>query len=88
MRHVCPGATGVFEIVNRARLRREGIASFADYARALAEQSPLRLEGSPIARIREGALCISDPTQAEEYLAVLRVDRTLAAALRSRTFAI
>jgi len=88
MRHVCPGATGVFEIVNRARLRKEGFESFAAYSRAMAEQSPLRLEGSPVQRIREGTLCLNDPGQAQEYLAVLRVGRSLVAVLPSRTFAI
>jgi uncharacterized ferritin-like protein (DUF455 family) len=81
MRYVCPGATGVFEILNRAGLRAAGFDDFAEYARTLLRRSPLRLEGSPVPRIREGALCLNDPAQAREYLAILRVGRTLQAAL-------
>lgn len=77
LRHVSPGATAVFEIVNRAALRAGGFSDFSDYARALSERAPVRSEGSPVPRIREGALCLTDPSQAKEYLAVLRVGRSL-----------
>jgi hypothetical protein len=83
MRHVCPGATGVFEILNRARLRREGFQDFGAYGMRMGKQWPVTLEGSPMPRIREGALCLNDPAQAREFLAVFRVARTMAAALTS-----
>jgi hypothetical protein len=49
----------------------------------MGKQWPVTLEGSPMPRIREGALCLNDPAQAREFLAVFRVARTMAAALTS-----
>jgi uncharacterized ferritin-like protein (DUF455 family) len=82
MKQACPGSTGVFRLVNRAMVRSEGFGSFADYAQALANQAPLRLEGSPRPRIREGALCLNDPAAVREYLAVFRVGRNFDDAAR------
>jgi hypothetical protein len=41
----------------------------------LAETYPLQLEGDPVPRIREGALCLNDPARAQVCLAVFRVMR-------------
>jgi len=43
----------------------------------LAEKFPLRLEGELIPRIREGALCLNDPSQARACLAVFHVGAVL-----------
>ena len=77
MKHACPGSCGTFRLVSRAQARAEGFADFAAYARSLSERFPLRLEGEPVARIREGALCLNDPAQAQVCLATFRVSRTL-----------
>jgi uncharacterized ferritin-like protein (DUF455 family) len=82
MKQACPGSTGVFRLVNRAMARSEGFGSFAEYAQALANQAPLRLEGSPRPRIREGALCLNEPAAVREYLAVFRVGRNFDDAVR------
>jgi uncharacterized ferritin-like protein (DUF455 family) len=77
MQHTCPGSCGLFRLVSRAQARAEGFADLAGYARALSEHFPLRLEGEPVAKIREGALCLNDPAQAQVCLATFHVSRTL-----------
>jgi len=61
--------------VNRAALRAGGFENFPDYARSLAEKFPLKLEGEPVPRIREGVLCLNDPATAQACLAVFQVAR-------------
>ena len=77
MKQTCPGSCGLFRLVSRAQARAEGFADFAGYARSLSERFPLRLEGEPGAKIREGALCLNDPLQAQVCLATFQVSRTL-----------
>jgi uncharacterized ferritin-like protein (DUF455 family) len=76
MKHTCPGSVGTFRLVNRAMAQSEGFENLADYARVLSSRAPLQLAGSPVPKIREGALCLNDPAEAAEYLAVFRVGRT------------
>ncbi|MCW5553990.1 MAG: DUF455 family protein [Verrucomicrobiae bacterium] len=76
MRQTCQGSTGWLRLINRTQLRAEGCADFASYAKRLSEQFPLRLEGEPTPRIREGALCLNDPAQAQVCLAVFQVRKT------------
>ena len=77
MKQTCPGSCGLFRLVSRAQARAEGFADFAGYARSLSERFPLRLEGEPVPKIREGALCLNDPAQAQVCLATFQVSRTL-----------
>jgi hypothetical protein len=77
MKQTCPGSCGLFRLVSRAQARAEGFADFAGYARSLSERFPLRLEGEPVAKTREGALCLNDPAQAQVCLATFQVSRTL-----------
>lgn len=79
MKQTCPGSCGLFRLVSRAQVQREGFTDFAGLARSLSERFPLRLE--PVSKIREGALCLNDPSQAQACLAVFRVGRTLDALL-------
>jgi hypothetical protein len=73
MRQTCPGSSGLFRLVNRAEVRREGFENFADYANALGRQHPLHLAGQPALRIREGAVCLNDPEAAQVCLATFKV---------------
>ncbi len=75
MRQVCQNSSGSFRLVNAAQLRAEGFENFPNYAQSLAEKFPLRLEGEPVPRIREGALCLNDPATAQVCLAVFQVSR-------------
>ena len=77
MKQTCQGSCGVFRLVNRAGLRAEGCEDFPAYARSLSERSSLRLEGEPLPRIREGALCLNDPARAQVCLATFQVGRAL-----------
>jgi hypothetical protein len=77
MKRACPGTFGVFRLVNRTTAQADGFRDFPAYARALVERSPLRLEGEPEPRIREGVLCLNDPGQAQAVLAVFQVGPTL-----------
>ena len=73
MRQTCQNCPGVFRLVNGAQLRAEGFGDFPGYAEALEKKFPLRLEGEPVPRIREGALCLNDPVRAKSCLAVFQV---------------
>jgi hypothetical protein len=75
MRQVCQNSSGTFRLVNPAQLRTEGFENFPAYARSLAEKFPLKLEGGPVPRIREGALCLNDPATVQVCLAVFQVSR-------------
>jgi hypothetical protein len=76
MKQTCPGTFGVFRIINRSMLRAENHESFYAYASALAQRFPLQLEGEPVPRISEGALCLNDPAQAQVCLATFQASRT------------
>jgi uncharacterized ferritin-like protein (DUF455 family) len=77
MKQTCPGSCGLFRLLSRTQARAEGFADFAAYARSLSERFPLRLEGEPGPKIREGALCLNDPGQAQVCLATFQVSRNL-----------
>jgi hypothetical protein len=76
IRQTCQNSFGSFRLVNTAQSRAEGFDKFPAYAQSLAEKSPLRLEGEPIPRIREGALCLNDSVNAQVCLAVFQVSRS------------
>ncbi len=76
MRQTCQASFGKFQLVNGAQLRDEGLEDFRAYAKRLQEKYPLHLEGEPVARIREGALCLNDPATARVCLAIFHVSRT------------
>jgi uncharacterized ferritin-like protein (DUF455 family) len=73
MKQACPGSFGLFRLVSRAQL--EGFAGFPAYARSLSQRFPLRLEGEPLPKIREGFLCLNDPIEAQVCLATFQVRR-------------
>ena len=73
MEHACPGTCGQFRLLRAAQARTEGFADLASYARALGERRPLRLEGEPGRKIRQGALCLNDPGPAQVCLATFEV---------------
>ena len=75
MKQVAPGSHGLFRLVSRAMTRAGGFDDFPACARSLSERFPLRLEGEPSLRIREGAICLNDPAQAQVCLAVFQVAR-------------
>jgi uncharacterized ferritin-like protein (DUF455 family) len=75
MKQTCPGSHGLFRLVNFATARTEGFDNLAGCARSLGDRFPLRLEGQPVPKIREGALLLNDPAQAQVCLAVFQVSR-------------
>ncbi len=77
MKHAYPESRGLFRLVTQSQLRREGFADLSSYTGYLGERFPLRLEGDPLPRIRQGALCLNDPRQAQVCLATFEVGLTL-----------
>jgi uncharacterized ferritin-like protein (DUF455 family) len=73
MKRVCPGSYGLFRLVKLGDLRAAGCEDFPAYARLLGERHPLRLVGEPVARIREGVLCLGDPPTARSCLPIFKV---------------
>ena len=76
MRQTCQNCFGAFRLVNAAQLRAAGFDNFPGYAWWLEKTFPLQLEDEPVSRIREGALCLNDPAQAQAVFAVFQVSRT------------
>jgi len=76
MKQACPGSYGLFRLINRAMVRTEGFEDFSVYARTLTERFPLRLEGEPVPKIRDGVVCLNDATRAQACLAIFQVSRT------------
>ena len=75
MRVVAPGSHGLFRLVNRSQLKASGFATFADYAQDAVRRHPLHRAGSPQPRLREGAVCLNDPSRVQVCLAVWVVGR-------------
>ena len=75
MKQTCPGSHGLFRLINRAQMRAGGFENFPAFAHSLAGNHPLRLEGEPTPKIREGALCLNDPATAQVCLTVFQVSR-------------
>jgi uncharacterized ferritin-like protein (DUF455 family) len=73
MKRASPGSYGKFQLVSLASARAAGWADFPSYAKALQATHPLQLEGQPVPRIREGALCLNDPAATRVCLAVFEV---------------
>jgi uncharacterized ferritin-like protein (DUF455 family) len=76
MRHVAPGSSGRFAIVNRATVRAAGAADFPAYGRRLVQEHPLQFVGEPEAKISAGVVLLSDPEEARMCLAVFAVTPT------------
>jgi hypothetical protein len=75
MRRTAPGSSGKFRLISRAMAEAGGAADFPMYARRLRARAPVRLEGNPVPRLSEGAVCLNDPDRARVYLAVFEVNR-------------
>ena len=76
MKHTCPGSCGLFRLVTLARVRKEGFPDLSSYATSLGRRFPLRLaESVPV--IRQGAVCLNDPAQAQVSLATFEVSPEL-----------
>jgi hypothetical protein len=71
MKHACAVSCGLFRLVNRTQVHREGFANFPSYASLPGKRLPVRLEGD--SGIRQGALCLNDPGQARVCLATFEV---------------
>ena len=82
MNHVRPGRCGLFRLIDHAAIRKQDFKDFASYACRLKEQSPVRLEGDPIPRLGDGAVCLNDPAHAQVCLAIFQVEQTVNAIAR------
>jgi uncharacterized ferritin-like protein (DUF455 family) len=74
MRNVAPGSRGALRLITQKMVRSHGFDTFSALARTVSEQSPVRLEGEPVSKIREGAVCLNDPERARVCLAMFQVD--------------
>ncbi len=77
MRQAGAGRGGSLRLWNRSMVCAAGFDGFPAFAASLAERHPPRLEGQPVPRLVDGALCLNDPARAEAVLAVFRVGRSL-----------
>jgi uncharacterized ferritin-like protein (DUF455 family) len=75
MKRVCPGSFGAFQILALRTLQGLGWRDFPGFAEELETRHGPQTEGEPTARIRQGSLCLNDPSQAAACLAVWHVAR-------------
>ena len=75
MRQVGPGRAGFFRIHRRTEISQAGFETFGLFEESLHRKRPLCLKGRPKPRIESGALCLNDPLQARDWLAVFSVGR-------------
>ncbi len=75
MRQAGQNCFGTFRLVNAAQLRAAGFEDFPEYAQWLEKMFPLQFGDEPVSRIREGALCLNEPSSARVVLAVFQVTR-------------
>ena len=73
MKHVAPGSYGLFRLMTAKMVAAEQYKDFAHYSEMLKSRCPVRTEGEPVRKIREGAVCLNDPTRATTMLAILNV---------------
>jgi len=76
MRQTCPGSYGLFCLLNRQKLAQDGFEGFAAFAQDLESRFPLHLQGEPVPRIYEGAVCLNEPSKAQVCMAVFQVSRS------------
>lgn len=75
MKQVAPGSHGRFSLVNRAKLKAAGCDDFLAFVEQARRSHPVCLEGQPRPRIREGFVCLNDPSTTQVCLAVFEVTR-------------
>jgi hypothetical protein len=73
MKHASPGSGGLFRPVTLAQARKSGFADLASYASAFSQHLSLRIEGKLTPKIRQGAICLNDPRQAQVCLATFQL---------------
>lgn len=73
MKQACPGSYGLFRLVSRAEARAHGFADLSNYAGSFTARFPLRVAGESARKIRQGALCLNNPAQAQVCLATFEV---------------
>lgn len=71
--HNAPSSTGLFEIITRSRLKKSKHRTFADYSNCLDAQHPVSLTQETKPRIIKGSFSLTDPNQAQQFLAVYHV---------------
>ncbi len=74
MRHVAPGCRGSFRLLSTRMLPSLGFPDFSSYAAHLHSVRPCLRQGEPVPRWISGSLCLNDPAQATQWLAVFDID--------------
>jgi uncharacterized ferritin-like protein (DUF455 family) len=77
MKQVAPGSGGKLHLTNLSTVGTEGYESFPAWARTLRPRFPIRLEGEPVPKIREGIVLLNDPDRAQVCLATFEVGKSL-----------
>jgi len=70
---VAPGSTGFFRLLSPREIAAEGFENFPDFAAARSLRAPLNFQGEPVAKIRSGFVCLSDPERAQVCVATFDV---------------
>jgi uncharacterized ferritin-like protein (DUF455 family) len=71
--HNAAGSVGTFQIITRSQLKKSTANNFTDWADQLTIAHPVQLTTEPKPRIRSGSFALTDPTLAQQFLAVYHV---------------
>lgn len=82
MRRVSQSSSGLFTLLSVRRLLTCGFGSLQAFAENLSKEFPLHRDDTPDAKIREGVVCVSDPNEVQDRLAVFLVSASLDRLLR------
>ena len=70
---IAGGSKGLFQIVNKSRLRKMGYSTFSDYCEELKQYHPIQATGTSKLQIASGSFPLTDPSNAQKFAAVYHV---------------
>ncbi len=75
--HLQHGRVGLWLFFNRKHVVEAGFSSLEQFADRLQQSYPIEIVTTPLRKIRQGALCTNDPSQAKSVLSVVLVAHSL-----------
>ena len=70
---IAGGSKGLFQIVNKSRLRQMGYSTFSDYCEELKQYHPIQATETSKLQIASGSFPLTDPSNAQKFAAVYHV---------------
>lgn len=72
-KRLATGSVGLFQILTKSQLKKEGFKSFTEFSAETARNAPIKFNESPQKLITSGSLALTDPAKAQQFLALFHV---------------